>query len=259
MGHVRLGRLPATRKWNEVVALLGERAPVGDIAGASANAAEASLSAARDDPALLHAFWLLTQLPLAARSGDFERALADLGLDVPANPGLSDLAGAVAESVDRQALLAGGRTDLGELAQSAVVQSLASVVGRELPQLFGSTAEDVRSALGRFAGKDSFGRLARDFLATLTLKHLDYYLSRAMPDFVGTASRFDDVADPTRFNEALELHCREASRIVEDFAGTWFSKTQYETGITPEKARGFALVALRKIGAELKARRGTNG
>jgi hypothetical protein len=79
-------------------------------------------------------------------------------------------------------MLSGGRTDLGELAQSALVQSLASVVGRELPQLFGSTGEDVRSALGRFAGRDSFGRLAREFLATLTLKHLDYYLSRKVPD-----------------------------------------------------------------------------
>ena len=56
MGHTRLGRLPATRKWNDVVALLSEGAPVDDIAGASADAAEASLSAARDDPALLHAF-----------------------------------------------------------------------------------------------------------------------------------------------------------------------------------------------------------
>lgn len=259
MGHVRLGRLPATRKWNDVVALLGGGAPVGDIAGASAEAAEASLSAARDDPALLRAVWLLMQLPLAARSGDFEASLAKLGLDVPNNPGLSDLLGAIAESVDRHATLAGGRTDLGELAQSALVQSLASVVGGELPQLFGSTAEDVRSALGRFAGKSSFGRLARDFLATLTLKHLDYYLSRSVPDLVGAESGFSDIADHSRFNEALELHCREASRIVEDFAGAWFSKTQYESGISPEKARGFAFVALRKIGAELKARRAANG
>jgi hypothetical protein len=155
-------------------------------------------------------------------------------------------------------MISRGRTDLGELAQSALVQSLASVVGRELPQLFGSTSDDVRLAFGRFAGKNSFGRLARDFLATLTLKHLDYYLSRAVPDFVGAQGGIASIADHTRFNEALELHCREASRIVEDFAGTWFSKTQYESGISPEKAGSFAFVALRKIGAELKARRTAN-
>ncbi|MEX0953638.1 MAG: hypothetical protein WDZ83_00320 [Rhizobiaceae bacterium] len=72
---------------------------------------------------------------------------------------------------------------------------------------------------------------------------------------VGSPGGFDVIAEHNRFNAALELHCREASRIVEEFSGTWFSKTQYETGITPEKARGFVFVALRKIGAELKARR----
>lgn len=112
--------------------------------------------------------------------------------------------------------------------------------------------------MGRFAGRESFGRLAREFLATLTIKHLDYYLSRKVPDLVGTAGGFNGIVDHGRFNEALELHCREASKIVEDFAGTWFSKTNYESGISPEKARGFAFVALRKIGAELRARRKAN-
>jgi hypothetical protein len=61
------------------------------------------------------------------------------------------------------------------------------------------------------------------------------------------------------FNQALELHCREASRIVQDFAGSWYTKAQFEGGITPERARRFAFVALRKIVAELKRRSGRDG
>lgn len=68
MGHVWLGRLPATRKWQQVVSLLSEGATLERIAGASAEAAENSLGHARRDPALLHSFWLLTQIPLAARA-----------------------------------------------------------------------------------------------------------------------------------------------------------------------------------------------
>jgi len=67
MGHIRLGRLPATKKWQQVVALLSRGASLEQIAGASAEAAEISLEHARRDPALLQSFWLLTQLPLAAR------------------------------------------------------------------------------------------------------------------------------------------------------------------------------------------------
>jgi hypothetical protein len=68
MGHIRLGRLPATKKWQQVVALLSDGASLEQIAGASAEAAEISLGHAQHDPALVQSFWLLTQLPLAARS-----------------------------------------------------------------------------------------------------------------------------------------------------------------------------------------------
>jgi hypothetical protein len=68
MGHIRLGRLPATKKWKQVVALLAYGASTEQIAGASAEAAENSLEHARHDLALVQSFWLLTQIPLAARS-----------------------------------------------------------------------------------------------------------------------------------------------------------------------------------------------
>ena len=72
MGHIRLGLLPRTLKWQQVVALLAEAAPVDRIAAASADAAEAGLRRASDDPALAHSFWLLTQIPL---EGGYERVL----------------------------------------------------------------------------------------------------------------------------------------------------------------------------------------
>jgi hypothetical protein len=117
MGHVRLGRLPQTRKWQHVVGLLGASAPIDEVAAASAFAAESALRDAIADPALTQTVWLLTQLPLAARSANFEAALRGLGLQIGAEPALLDLVGAVSEAVDRHAAYVGGRTDLGELAQ----------------------------------------------------------------------------------------------------------------------------------------------
>jgi hypothetical protein len=60
MGHVRLGILPKSRKWNQLVNELRLGADIDEIAASAANAAEASLQAASNDPAFLHAFWLLT-------------------------------------------------------------------------------------------------------------------------------------------------------------------------------------------------------
>jgi hypothetical protein len=255
MGHIRLGRLPATKKWQQVVALLSEGASVEKIAGASAEAAETSLEHARNDPAVQQSFWLLTQIPIAARTPEFAKSLERLGLKVSASPSLFDVVGAFAEAVDRQSEESGGRTDLGEMAQHAAAESLTALVGSELPTLFGPTSADVRTAIGKLAAPDRFARLARDFFARLTQRHLDYYLSRTLSDHVGLGRSVVSADEHVTFNAALEQHCREASRIVEAFAGGWFSKANFEGNLTPEKARSFLFVALGKIGRELRKRR----
>jgi hypothetical protein len=37
------------------------------------------------------------------------------------------------------------------------------------------------------------------------------------------------------FSSALELHCRQASKIVESFAGGWHSKALFEKNLTEER------------------------
>src|SRR5215469_16132475 len=72
MGHIRLGTLPKTQKWNQVVNLIASGGDVERIAAASADAAEHGLERAAHDEGLAHAFWLLTQIPqgvLATRQG----------------------------------------------------------------------------------------------------------------------------------------------------------------------------------------------
>jgi len=166
-----------------------------------------------------------------------------------------EIVGAFSEAVDRATKGLVGRTDLGAMAQAAAAESLAIVVGADLPSLIGTTPEDVRLALGKLAAPDRFARLARDFFARLSQSHFDYYLSRTLSDHVGPGLRFTTVADHSEFNAALEQHCREAAKIVEAFGGGWFSKTTYQGGITPAKARDFVFVALGKISEELKRRR----
>jgi hypothetical protein len=53
----------------------------------------------------------------------------------------------------------------------------------------------------------------------------------------------------------LDLHCREASRIIKEFSGGWYGKTlQQQKAITQDAARGFAHVAFKKLRAELRQR-----
>ena len=98
MVHVRLGILPKSRKWNQLVNELRLGADIDEIAASAANAAEASLQAASNDPAFLHAFWLLTQVPLAARGPEFAQNLRRLGLEIRNQPGLMDVAAAISSA-----------------------------------------------------------------------------------------------------------------------------------------------------------------
>ena len=84
MGHIRLGRMPTTRKWRQVVALLGEFEPsIADIAEAVEGASDRSLADAVKDPGFVEALWLMLKIPAAARSASFEEELAKLGITVP--------------------------------------------------------------------------------------------------------------------------------------------------------------------------------
>jgi hypothetical protein len=256
MGHIRLGVLPKSRKWDHVVDELRLGAGIDAVAASAADAAEASLQATSNDPAFLHAFWLLTQVPLAARGPNFVNDLRLLGIQIREQPSLMDVVASISSAVDRHAREQGGRTDLGEMAQMAAVESLTALVGLNLPALFEPSPGEVQRAIGRFAGGDRFSALAREFFARLTQRSLDYFLSRELNKHIGGGERFRNDADRSQFDDALDQHCREASRIVEAFAGGWYGKNVYQGGgLTPGAIRKFAPIAFKKIRTELRKRR----
>jgi hypothetical protein len=256
MGHIRLGRLPRSKRWQQVVELLQLGADVETIAAAAAVAAERDLKRATDDPAFVQTLWLLTQLPLAARGPAFAADLQALGLSVADRPGLMEVVAAFTDAVDRHSRGLPGRTDLGEMAQMAAVESLVALIGQSLPSLFLPTPEEVQREIGRYASGDRFSLLAREFFARLTQRRLDYYLSRELANHIGPGARFGDDVARSAFNAALKRHCREASQIVKEFAGGWYGKNVYQNdGVQRSAIPRFAAVALKKMGAELRKRR----
>jgi hypothetical protein len=260
MGHIRLGNLPRTRKWQQVVALIEGGAGTAQIANATITAAEKGLKLAAEDKGLVETIWLLTQLPLAARSDNFAQALQSTGLDVSDSPSLMEVIGAFSDAIDKKLANNGGRTDLGEMAQMAASETMAEIIGSRTQSLFGTTPDDVKNAFSKLATNKQFSIFARDFFSRLTNKCLDYFVSRAVAHHVGEGRRFRTLAQQGEFTKALGTHSREASRIVEDFSGGWFSKTNWEKkGISRQDAAGFAHVAMKKIVAELKEGARTDG
>jgi len=251
MGHVRLGTLPRTRSWVQVLDLIGGGAGASDVAAATMEAAQRGLAHAASDPGLVYTVWLLTQVPLAAKSHDFLGRLHRLGLEVSGTPNLLELTGAFSDTVDRHLRRTGGRTDLGEMAQMAAAEVLTVLCTPANASLFDATAPSAQEMLKTFTTSKQFSALSREFFGRLTRKYLTYFLSRELSNYVSADGRFSNIDGHAEFTRALDLHCREAARIVEEFSGGWFSKGNFKGRITQAKAGGYVHVALKKLGAEL--------
>jgi hypothetical protein len=222
--------MPRTREWTEVVHLLVHGANAGQVAVAALHAAEQGLKKAASDKGVVATVRLLLTIPHAARQDDFADALRALGVHVPSHPTFMDVLGGFADAVDAAMPNNRGRSDLGEMAQMAAAETLASSVGSRADGLYGASAESVRTAFADLATVKQFGLFARGFFARFTFKTLDYFVSRAAADCVGEGRRFTTLANYAEFSKALEEHCREAARYVERFSGEWASKQRYESG-----------------------------
>lgn len=254
MGHNRLGYLPKTKYWNEVVALIAGGAAADQVAEATMKAAESAFQYAANDKGVIEAVWLLMRLPQAARSDDLSVALSEIGVSIPIQAGVFDIVASVGDAIDRTLTHNRGRTDLGEMAQNALLETLTDTLERRTNGLFETGPEDVKRELGRLATVKEFGGVARDFFGRLMSKTMDYFVSRVVSNSLGEGKRFQTIADQAAFTKSLSQHCRESSRIVQSYSGEWLSKANWQTGrnVSREDVRAFTGYAMTKISADLR-------
>ena len=256
MGHVHLGVLPTTKRWNEVVEALTSGAADEVVVAASARAAEKDLLSATDSAVFIEAVRLLLAIPYAARVDDFGDALRVLDLEIGDRPELLDLTMAVEERLATVRRGAGGSNDLGEIAARSLVTTLSEMVGDQLPGLFEATPDDVQAATRKLSWSRGISELSRAFYARLVTHSLSYWLDRTLALHVGPEGRFANATGRSAFDVALSQHAQEATRIIKEFSGGWYGKTLHDKGgISSLDAATFGAVALKKIVAELRVRR----
>lgn len=262
MGHTRLGNLPKTRKWAEILDLLGSESGgdsflteggMAQLAFLTIDAADGALNRAKEDPGLKYTFYLLTQLALSARTNNWEDALTYHGLKPKSLDTASDLAIQFQDAVDEHLRSRGHSSDVSEMAQVAAGETLSRLASTE-QTLFGDEKGRLQDAIRTLSTKKGFSELGQTFFANFIFRFANFYLSRATAERLGT-SRFQQLGDVSKFNTALDTHCKQTARIVRDFCGEWFSKTQFKTGINEQNAAAFVGVAVKKLQAELRHQR----
>jgi len=259
MGHQRLGTIPTSQSWNTVVGLLGTDVYGGfespnRLAAATLDAAQPALAVANQDDGFRYTFYLLSQIALASRQPDWLERLQALGIHLSAESSVFDLTSQVQYTLDDYIARTGHPTDISEMAQRAAAEALTSLASNHTIGLFDKGGDELQSTIRLMSTQRGFGELGQRFFGRFMARFLNFYLSRVTAAYVGGTGR-PSVGAVTAFNRSLRRHCEESARIVRDYCGEWYSKTEYEHRINRKNTGKFMAHAVTKLSAELRKQR----
>lgn len=257
MGHNRLGVLPKTRRWKEVIELLETGGDLAEIASQSLNAAVTGLAKVPYDPGFHTVLSNIFLFAEAARSGSIVEGLQLRGFAVANDASLFDLVGSLQSKNDYDLSILQVKSDASELAQNAFYETL--LTSTDQPALFADSGPESQESLATEFRGDKFSRVMHEFYANFTKRYLSYYVSRELPRHVGVGKYFADVDSHRDFAEAFDLYVRQTVRIVDEFTPGWFAKASREGRVKPGEVVKYAHVAIKKLISELGRENEANG
>jgi hypothetical protein len=252
MGHIYLGDLPRTQRWNAVVAGLDDASSAPLVAALTLKAAGNRLDRLQGDPSLTYCFWLLVRLAAAARGEQFQSNLGHLGIVPSADESVIGFIAQIATRTRETTAAFHSSGPFGELAALSLRRTLMETVGTESQSLFASSVEDLERAFRRHSSATQFGELALRFFGDFYARILRFYVDRARLNVQG-GGRTGGLPVTQQFRTDLDLHARQAARYVEGFAVDWYRRELRLTDgmITRDQAQAFITGAMRKMRAEL--------
>jgi hypothetical protein len=271
MGHQRVGSIPKTKKWTSVVEKItgggagtgaGTLSPgsfktptVAEVARDILIAAEDGLLDVKNDAGFRYTVYLLTQIVLAARQEDWQAGLSQLGINLDATATVFDLTGELHRVIEEHRKRHKGSVTVGEMAQQAAGDAISFLAKDNAITLFGNGREELQEAIKKISTKAGFCDLGQRFFGNFTARFLDFYASKIVPKQAGQPG-FQTAGDFNDFKQSLFDHCHQSAKIVHDFCGQWYSKTEWEKGIDQNNILGLVSHAIDKMRDELKIQRG---
>lgn len=252
MGHIRLGRLPKRRSWNQVCELLSSSSSdTKGIAVSLSKAARNGLMQDENQRGLFSTLRYLIKLVHASTTNDFNNALKDIGIHVdPQESGMIAL-GHILEAIRANFHKAEGSSYLDNIATTSFQETLTKTVQQHAQTLFGCSLEDVKSAFRKYSTKNKFGEIARLFFSAYLTRTFQSLIDRAISEYVGKGRNFNDANTVLEFQNALKTYCWDVSKIVEDFSGGWYSKHQWEGTLSDDEIKRFSSYSLKKLLSEI--------
>lgn len=250
MGHLRLGHLPRTHRWKQVIGLLEDGANLPELADASFRASLTGLSRVPSDPGFLSVLNTIIGLTAASREKNLKSALDQVGIDSDAQQSSFGFLASVADILSANLGAVYPRSDVGKIAQNAFLESLTKQIRGKSGSLFGE-AEGTKALTAPFRGSQ-FKTLMHEFYSGFTSRYLSYHLSRELPQHVGGGKQFANLEEHAKFTKQFDLYCRQTVRITDEFTPGWVGKAIYDGDTGPDAVKRYAHVAFKKLASEFQ-------
>lgn len=252
MGHERVGALPKSKQWRQVVEGLSSLSThpgrVDAVAADTLSLVRDRFRALQNDPALHSSFSFLVKLAVSARNGQVPGLVGSTRQQAEITPIL------VAISLKRDLEAVNGNQEHGALSRDAAVDAIAkwyaSRRDKRQESLFGTEfADDPWGALGGGAG---FCELSRQFFASLTERYLNYFLEREAATALATIQDRQTVRNELRAHvDSVSRHAFETALITQSFAAGWFNANAIKGAPSDESINRFVAHAMGKMRGEL--------
>lgn len=261
MGHERVGALPHTKRWRDVVAQLAESSGTKDDVAAIANATlenvRTQFRKIHSDDGVVAAFQFLVALAKSASERDIgERTFSPM-INLQERPSTLRLIAELRLWVESQE----GSREYSDIATKASADaiSLWSEQQSTQPSLFTSSL-DALEIWRRADNGAAFCEVSRLFFSKFTERYLNYFLEREASASMASISERDDLAVQLRDHiDDVSRFAFETSRIAQSFAAGWFNNHARNRYPSMEESRGFLSVAFGKMREELQREANAHG
>jgi HEPN domain-containing protein len=255
MGHERIGRLPKTHQWRQIVEQIGRLSTsdieIAEIAGQTIKNVRSRLRSIEQDEGVKAAFKFLVMLSIASRSQNPEKELSSVGIRTPES--ITPLS--LAKELHRWVAANGESLEYRQIAQGAATDAIAIWHNQNKAtqaRLF-EPSDDPYDVWRKAGNGRGFCELARIFFAKFTERYLNYYLEREASSALKSANKRAQFSEQIEDHvDKVSQHAFETAKITQSYSAGWFNKYAAQ-GIPDEQTiESFLSYAFGKIRDELQ-------
>jgi len=256
MGHIRLGELPRSGYWKDVINKLGVSNDPSAIASITAKAAHKGLDLISHDTGLANLIYLFMKSFWSSKSEHFPNSVKNIGINIDKSSTILDFICELDSAMDKSLRKENHRSHLAEMARYSIIDSLNDMANNQTKSLFKTGIEETQALLKKYTNPKLFGNLGKNFFGKFLFRFLDYHVSREIANHIDPGEGpYKSVSDINAFRKALQTHCNETIYVIKDFTGCWPAAAEFESGLTAENVRNkFLPIAIKKIKSELAKR-----